>query len=82
MHQRSQAWGQNPLRMDEWHRARILLDRRIPRTESFSRIVHVEPMYLPDPTPDNHVETRFDRDGDGTWMTLRMTLPDEQTGQP
>jgi uncharacterized protein YndB with AHSA1/START domain len=45
----------------------------------FSRIVHVERMYLPDPTPDNRVETRFDRDGEGTLMTLRMTLPDEQT---
>jgi uncharacterized protein YndB with AHSA1/START domain len=45
----------------------------------YSRIVHVERMHLPDPTPDNHVETRFDRDGEGTWMTLRMTLPDEQT---
>jgi hypothetical protein len=36
-------------------------------------------MYLPDPTPDNHVETTFERDGDGTLMTMRMTLPDEQT---
>ena len=45
----------------------------------FSRIVHVERMYLPDPTPDNHVETRFDADGTGTLMTMRMTLPDAQT---
>jgi uncharacterized protein YndB with AHSA1/START domain len=44
-----------------------------------SRIVHVERMFLPDPTPDNHVETRFDQDGEGTLMTMRMTLPDEQT---
>jgi hypothetical protein len=36
-------------------------------------------MYLPQPTPDNHVETRFDADGTGTLMTLRMTLPDVQT---
>ncbi len=41
----------------------------------FSRIVHVERMHLPDPTPDNHVETRFDADGAGTLMTMRMTLP-------
>src|SRR5260370_2260348 len=40
---------------------------------------HVERMYLPDPTPDNHVETRFDPDGKGTLMTMRMTLPDAQT---
>lgn len=44
-----------------------------------SRIVHVERMFLPDPTPDNHVETRFDADGSGTLMTMRMTLPDEKT---
>lgn len=47
--------------------------------EPFRRIVHVERMHLPDPTPDNHVETRFEPDGDGTLMTMRMTLPDEQT---
>ncbi len=47
--------------------------------EPYSRIVHVERMHLPDPTPDNHVETRFDRDGVGTLMTLRMTLPDAET---
>ena len=47
--------------------------------EPYSRIVHVERMHLPDPTPDNHVETRFDADGAGTLMTLRMTLPDAQT---
>jgi uncharacterized protein YndB with AHSA1/START domain len=47
--------------------------------EPYSRIVHVERMHLPDPTPDNHVETRFDADGAGTLMTLRMTLPDART---
>jgi uncharacterized protein YndB with AHSA1/START domain len=36
-------------------------------------------MYLPAPTPDNHVETTFDADGDGTLVTIRMTLPDAQT---
>jgi uncharacterized protein YndB with AHSA1/START domain len=40
------------------------------------RIVHVERMHLPDPTPDNHIETTFQPDGDGTLMTMRMTLPD------
>ena len=44
--------------------------------EPYTRIVHVERMHLPDPTPDNHVETRFDADGAGTLMTMRMTLPD------
>jgi uncharacterized protein YndB with AHSA1/START domain len=47
--------------------------------EPYSRIVHVERMHLPDPTPDNHVETRFQPDGSGTLMTMRMTLPDAQT---
>ena len=43
------------------------------------RIVHIERMFLPDRTPDNHVETRFDPYGSGTLMTMRMTLPDEKT---
>lgn len=47
--------------------------------EPFSRIEHVERMHLPDPTPDNHVETRFEADGTGTLMTMRMTLPDSAT---
>jgi len=47
--------------------------------EPYSGIVHVERMHLPDPTPDNHVETRFQPDGNGTLMTMRMTLPDAQT---
>jgi uncharacterized protein YndB with AHSA1/START domain len=47
--------------------------------EPFSRIVHVERMYLPGPTPDNHVETRFDPEGAGTMMTIRMTLPNAET---
>jgi len=47
--------------------------------EPFRRIVHVERMHLPDPTPDNHVETTFERDGTGTLMTLRMILPDADT---
>jgi uncharacterized protein YndB with AHSA1/START domain len=45
----------------------------------YKKIVHVERMHLPDPTPDNHVETTFDPDGNGTLMTMRMTLPDSQT---
>ena len=42
------------------------------------RIVHIERMHLPDPTPDNHVETRFEPDGTGTLMTMRMTLPNAE----
>ena len=42
----------------------------------FSRIVHIERMHLPDPTPDNHIVTTFENDGSGTQMTMRMTLPD------
>ena len=49
--------------------------------EPYRRIVHVERLHLPDPTPDNHVETRFEADGTGTLMTMRMTLPDEATRQ-
>ena len=43
------------------------------------RIVHVERIHLPDPTPDNRVETTFVADGAGTLMTMRMTLPDTET---
>jgi len=43
------------------------------------RMVHVERMHLPDPTPDNHIETTFTADEGGTVMRMRMTLPDEKT---
>ncbi len=47
--------------------------------EPFRRIVHIERMHMPGPTPDNEVETIFEADGAGTLMTMRMTLPDAQT---
>lgn len=47
--------------------------------EPYKQLVHVERMHLPDPTPDNHVETRFEPDGAGTLMVMKMTLPDEHT---
>lgn len=47
--------------------------------EAGRRLVHVERMHLPDPTPDNHVETRFEADGAGTLMVMKMTLPDSAT---
>ena len=48
--------------------------------EPARRIVHVERMHLPDPTPDNRVETVFEPDGEGgTLMTMRMSLPDAET---
>jgi uncharacterized protein YndB with AHSA1/START domain len=44
------------------------------------KLVHVERMHMPDPTPENHVETRFESDGaGGTIMTMRMSLPDGET---
>jgi uncharacterized protein YndB with AHSA1/START domain len=43
-----------------------------------SKIIHIERMHLPDPTPDNRIETRFETDGNGTLMTMRMTLPNEK----
>lgn len=43
------------------------------------RIVHVERMHLPDPTPDNRVETTFTAEGTGTLMIMRMTLPNAET---
>ena len=43
------------------------------------RVVHVERMHLPDPTPDNRIETTFTPDGGGTLMVMRMQLPDAAT---
>ena len=43
------------------------------------RIVHVERMHMPDPTPDNRVVTTFVAEGSGTLMTMRMSLPDAET---
>ena len=45
----------------------------------YFKLVHVERMHLPDPTPDNHVETRFEEVDGGTLLTMRMTLPDAAT---
>ncbi len=44
-----------------------------------NRIVHVERMHLPKPTPDNRIETTFTADGGGTLMVMRMTLPNTET---
>jgi uncharacterized protein YndB with AHSA1/START domain len=43
------------------------------------RIVHVERMHMPNPTPDNRVETTFTAEGRGTLMIMRMSLPDAAT---
>jgi uncharacterized protein YndB with AHSA1/START domain len=55
------------------------LTGRYLEVEPDRRTVHVEQMHLPAPTPENHVETTFEADGDGTLMVLRMTLPDAAT---
>ena len=55
------------------------LTGEILEVEPSRRLVHIERMHLPDPTPDNHVETVFEADGSGTLMTMRMTLPDTAT---
>ncbi len=62
--------------MERRQGGRVLLTGEYLELVPFSRIVHVERMHVPDPTPDNHVETRFEPDGTGTLMTMRMTLPD------
>jgi len=40
----------------------------------YSRMVHIERMFYLDATPDYRVETRFDPDGAGTLLTIRMTF--------
>ena len=57
----------------------FFLTGEIVELEAPRRMVHVERMHLPDPTPDNHVVTTFAADGRGTLMTMRMTLPDAAT---
>lgn len=42
------------------------------------RILHVERMFLPDPTPENRVETVFEPDDAGTRLRMTMTLPDAE----
>jgi hypothetical protein len=50
-----------------------------PEPETNRRIIHVDSVHVPDPARDNPVETRFDADGTGTLMTMRMTRPDAET---
>ena len=47
--------------------------------ENAPRDIEFHRMHLPDATPDNHIETIFAKDGTGTLMTMRMTLPNEET---
>ncbi len=66
----------------EWSDGRgggFYLTGEILELEPPHRIVHVERMHLPDPTPDNHIVTTFTAAGSGTLMTARMTLPDAAT---
>jgi uncharacterized protein YndB with AHSA1/START domain len=41
------------------------------------RMEHVERYHMPDPTPDNHIVTTFEPEGQGTRVRLVMTLPDK-----
>lgn len=66
----------------EWANAEghsFYLTGEVLETTPHSRIVHVERMFLPDATPDNHVVTEFTPEGNGTLMTMRMTVPDSAT---
>lgn len=77
----SEAWPNGKIRY-EWTNAKgggFHLTGEYLELQPYSRLVHVERMHLPGPTPDNHVETRFDPDGACTLMTIRMTLPDAAT---
>lgn len=53
-------------------------DGEILDIEPGKRILHVERMYLPDPTPDNRVETLFLPEGSGTLMKMTMTVPNAE----
>lgn len=45
-----------------------------PSGDRAGRSVHTEVMHLPDPTPPNRVETRFEPDGTGTRLVMTMSL--------
>ena len=77
----NEAWPGGKIRY-EWSDGKgngFYLTGEFVALEPFRRIVHVERMHLPDPTPDNHIETTFEQDGLGTLMTMRMALPDAKT---
>lgn len=77
----NEAWPGGTIRY-EWSNGEgqgFFLTGEFIELEPHRRIVHLERMHLPDPTPDNHVETIFEPDGAGTLMTMRMTLPDAET---
>jgi uncharacterized protein YndB with AHSA1/START domain len=66
----------------EWSNGKgggFFLTGEILELEPPHRIVHVERMHMPDPTPDNRIVTTFVADGTGTLMTMRMSLPDAET---
>ena len=80
LHQVGEARRHDLLRWPDCKGAQLdILTGEYVELEPFSRIIHGERMHMPDPTPDNHVETRFEADGTGTLMTMRMTLPDAET---
>ncbi len=63
----------------EWHHpthASFYLTGEFIEVERPHRTLHVERMFLPDPTPDNRIETTFAAKDGGTLMTMRMSLPD------
>ena len=77
----NEAWPKGKIRY-EWANGKgrgFYLTGEYLELEPYTRIIHVERMFLPDPTPDSVVETRFEADETGTWMTMRMTLPDAET---
>ena len=63
----------------EWKGRIFFITGELLELDLDTRIVHVERMHTPDPTPDCHVETTFNAESFGRLMRLRMTLPDTQT---
>lgn len=45
-----------------------------PPKDGHARIIHVERMHLPNPTPENRVTTIFETDGEGTRMIMTMEV--------
>ena len=76
-----EAWPGGRVRYEYVHRdgRSFTITGEVLEVQPCSRFVHVSRMHLPEATPDNHVETTFEPEGDGTRMNMRMSLPDAKT---
>jgi uncharacterized protein YndB with AHSA1/START domain len=71
--------GSFRFRWDDGEGGGFRIEGEFLEVEPGRRILHVERMFLPDPTPDNRVETLFQPLDGGTRLVMTMALPDAAT---